>query len=90
MTGEEVKDLFIATHQIAPVLEHHYNGTATNIAIQDGKDAGQSVEVYIAMCFYIDVYFIIQKLAIVPDNLVCFVELLIGYMYSYVYQLSIW
>ena len=49
MTGEEVKDLFIATHQIVPAIERHYDGTATNIAIQDGKEAGQSVEV----CMYV-------------------------------------
>ena len=47
MTGEEVKDLFIATHQIVPAIERHYRGMATNIAIQDGKEAGQSVEVSI-------------------------------------------
>lgn len=45
MTSEEVKDLFITAHQIVPVIERHYRGTATNIAIQDGKEAGQSVEV---------------------------------------------
>jgi len=52
MTAEEVKDLFITAHQIVPVIEKHYHGTATNIAIQDGKEAGQSVEVYIAMYMY--------------------------------------
>ena len=40
MTGEEVKDLFIATHQIVSAIERHYHGMATNIAIQDGKEAG--------------------------------------------------
>ena len=60
MTGEEVKDLFIATHQIVPALERHYNGTATNIGIQDGKDAGQSVEVCIRM--YIIMYLYRNKL----------------------------
>ena len=52
MTSEEVKDLFIATHQIVPVMERHYHGTATNIAIQDGKEAGQSVEVRVCVCVH--------------------------------------
>ena len=62
MTNEEVKDLFITTHQIVPAIERYYKGTATNIAIQDGKDAGQSVEVrmYVCMCCY-NVYFIMQN-----------------------------
>ena len=50
MTGEEVKDLFIAVHQIVPAIEQHFNGTATNIGIQDGKEAGQSVEVCLYIC----------------------------------------
>ena len=50
MTSEEVKDLFITAHQIVPAIEQHYNGTSTNIAIQDGKDAGQSVEVRMKIC----------------------------------------
>lgn len=45
MTTEEVKDLFLAAHQIVPIIERHYHGTATNVAIQDGKEAGQSIEV---------------------------------------------
>ena len=45
MTADEVKDLFITAHRIVPAIERHYHGTATNIAIQDGKEAGQSVEV---------------------------------------------
>ena len=59
MTGEEVKDLFITTHQIVPALERHYNGTATNIAIKDGKEAGQSVEVCICAYVYISIRVVI-------------------------------
>ena len=55
MTSEEVKDLFITAHQIVPAIEHHYNGTSTNIAIQDGKDAGQSVEVRTYVCKYVHI-----------------------------------
>jgi len=50
MTPDEVKDLFIATHQIVPAIERHYHGTATNIGIQDGKEAGQSVQVCTCVC----------------------------------------
>jgi bis(5'-adenosyl)-triphosphatase len=43
MSPEEVSDLFLSVHKIAPVLEHHYHAEALNIAIQDGRAAGQSV-----------------------------------------------
>ena len=36
-------DLFASVHKVAPLLEGHYNSKALNIAIQDGKEAGQSV-----------------------------------------------
>ncbi|GAB5355981.1 hypothetical protein AAMO2058_000251800 [Amorphochlora amoebiformis] len=43
LTREEVQDLFESVTIIGPKIESHYKGTALNIAIQDGKDAGQSV-----------------------------------------------
>lgn len=44
MTTEEVQDLFLAVHKIGPILQQVYGGTSLTIAIQDGADAGQSVE----------------------------------------------
>lgn len=44
MTVEEVSDLFRTVHRIGPVLEKLYGGSSLTIAVQDGKDAGQSVE----------------------------------------------
>lgn len=44
LTQEEVCDLFLAVHTIAPVLERQYQATSLSITIQDGRDAGQSVE----------------------------------------------
>ena len=44
MTSDEVTDLFHCVHRISPLLERAHSGTALTIALQDGKDAGQSVE----------------------------------------------
>ncbi len=44
MTSDEVTDLFQCVHRISPLLERTHNGTSLTIALQDGKDAGQSVE----------------------------------------------
>ncbi len=45
LTTDEVQDLFLCVHRIAPVLEKVYDGTSMTIAVQDGPDAGQSIEV---------------------------------------------
>jgi len=44
LTKEEVTDLFLSVHRIGPVIEKAYGGTALTLAVQDGADAGQSVE----------------------------------------------
>lgn len=44
MTADEVSDLFLAVHRIGPVLETLYGASSLTIAVQDGRDAGQSVE----------------------------------------------
>jgi bis(5'-adenosyl)-triphosphatase len=38
-----VADLFQCVHAIAPKLQAQFNATSLTIAIQDGKDAGQTV-----------------------------------------------
>eukprot|EP01116_Phalansterium_solitarium_P011264 TRINITY_DN26895_c0_g1_i1.p1 TRINITY_DN26895_c0_g1~~TRINITY_DN26895_c0_g1_i1.p1 ORF type:complete len:165 (+),score=54.70 TRINITY_DN26895_c0_g1_i1:143-637(+) len=43
LTDEEIADLFVATRQISTVIEREYNATALTIAVQDGKEAGQTV-----------------------------------------------
>jgi diadenosine tetraphosphate (Ap4A) HIT family hydrolase len=43
LSKEEVADLWAAVHHIAPILEGQYNCGALNLAIQDGRSAGQSV-----------------------------------------------
>ena len=40
---EEHADLFQSVRVVSNVLEKYYSADALNIAIQDGKDAGQSV-----------------------------------------------
>lgn len=44
MTHEEVSDLFLCVHRIAPVLQQVHACPALTIAMQDGKEAGQTVE----------------------------------------------
>ncbi|XP_068680106.1 bis(5'-adenosyl)-triphosphatase-like [Montipora foliosa] len=44
LTEEEVADLFTTTQKIARVIEKAYDATSLSIAIQDGPDAGQTVE----------------------------------------------
>ena len=43
LTLEEVVDLFITVQRITKMVERVYRASASNIAMQDGSDAGQSV-----------------------------------------------
>lgn len=43
LTPLESSDLFECVYNISPILEKYYNADALNIAMQDGKVAGQSV-----------------------------------------------
>lgn len=42
---EEVADLFALVSKVIPVVEKAYNGTSTTVVVQDGKDAGQTIQV---------------------------------------------
>ena len=44
LTEEEVMDLFASSQKIARVIEKEYGVTSLSIAIQDGPEAGQTVE----------------------------------------------
>lgn len=44
LTEEEVADLFTSTQKIARIIEKEYGATSLSIAIQDGPEAGQTVE----------------------------------------------
>ena len=44
LTEDEVADLFKSTQKIGRVIEREYGATSVSIAIQDGPDAGQTVE----------------------------------------------
>ncbi len=44
LTPGEVSDLFLCVHKIAPVLQGMHGSSSLTIALQDGKDAGQTVE----------------------------------------------
>lgn len=43
LTSAEVTDLFLTVQRISRMIERVFSASALNIAIQDGKDAGQSV-----------------------------------------------
>lgn len=45
LSEDEVKDLFLAVQKVQKVLEQLHGANSSSIVIQDGKDAGQSVEV---------------------------------------------
>ncbi|XP_061544115.1 bis(5'-adenosyl)-triphosphatase [Phycodurus eques] len=40
---DEVTDLFSTTQRVANLVEQHFNATSLTIAIQDGPEAGQTV-----------------------------------------------
>ncbi|XP_062505017.1 bis(5'-adenosyl)-triphosphatase-like, partial [Corticium candelabrum] len=44
LTQEEITDLFINSQRVCATVERAYNATSCTIAIQDGHDAGQTVE----------------------------------------------
>jgi bis(5'-adenosyl)-triphosphatase len=43
LSAAEVQDLFLTVQRVSRTIERVYSATALNIAIQDGRDAGQSV-----------------------------------------------
>lgn len=43
LSPAEVSDLFLTVQRVARMVERVYGASSLNIAIQDGKDAGQSV-----------------------------------------------
>ena len=43
LTDDECDDLFRTVRIVESKIENHYGANACNVAIQDGKDAGQSV-----------------------------------------------
>ena len=44
LTTEEVADLFVCAHRIAPVLQTLFKSSSLTIAVQDGEHAGQTVD----------------------------------------------
>ena len=44
LSSAEVSDLFLCVHRIAPALQQAHSSSSLTIAIQDGKEAGQTVE----------------------------------------------
>jgi hypothetical protein len=43
LTEEESISVWLAMRRVNAVIEKHYNASALNLAIQDGRDAGQSI-----------------------------------------------
>lgn len=44
LTSEEVSDLFCTTQKIAAAVQKEFEGTSLTISIQDGPEAGQTIE----------------------------------------------
>ena len=44
MTPDEVQDLFMTVQAAQKMIESYTNASSSTICIQDGKDAGQTVE----------------------------------------------
>ena len=44
LSDQETADLFITVQKVAKMLEEHYKLTSSNITLQDGEDAGQTVK----------------------------------------------
>jgi bis(5'-adenosyl)-triphosphatase len=44
LTEDEVSDLFVSSQKISHVVERAFNATSLTITIQDGPEAGQSIE----------------------------------------------
>ena len=44
LNEEEVSDLFLSTQKISRVVEKEFGGSSLSIAIQDGAEAGQTVQ----------------------------------------------
>ncbi|GAM25983.1 hypothetical protein SAMD00019534_091580, partial [Acytostelium subglobosum LB1] len=44
MTPEEITDLWQTASKVSRVIEKHFDGDGLTFAIQDGKNAGQTVE----------------------------------------------
>lgn len=45
LSNNEVNDLFLTVQKVQKVLEQVHNTNSSSIVIQDGQDAGQTVEV---------------------------------------------
>lgn len=45
LTPSETADLFTTVQSVSNATQKHFKGTSLTIALQDGKEAGQSVQV---------------------------------------------
>lgn len=54
LTSAEVADLSLCVQRVCRAVEAHFKGTSLTIAVQDGPDSGQTVEVCLVhACYYI-------------------------------------
>lgn len=52
LNAEEVADLFITSQRVQKGMELFHNVCSTTLNVQDGPDAGQSIEVFPTFCTY--------------------------------------
>lgn len=56
LTSAEVADLSLCVQRVCRAVEAHFKGTSLTVAVQDGPDSGQTVEVCLVHACYYSVY----------------------------------
>lgn len=56
LSNDEVKDLFLVVQKVQKANELVHNTNSSTIVIQDGQDAGQSVEVCIFYLYLFSIF----------------------------------
>ena len=46
LTAAELADLSLCVQRVSKAVETHFQGTSVTVAVQDGPDSGQTVEVH--------------------------------------------
>ena len=49
LSDVETADLFNSAKRVQQMLETHYSVVSSTVSVQDGKDAGQTVQVHILL-----------------------------------------
>lgn len=61
LSPTEISDLFNTVQTVSNVIKKHFNGTSLTVAVQDGKDAGQTVK-------HVHVHILPRREQDIPNN----------------------